>query len=144
MRTSFVFLAVPLALALAAAGCGGGGSSSSTALTVDCRKGSALTGASGLPADFPAPGELVLTQRSKQGPTLVLDGYYDSPDLDKAYEELLAQAKAANYKVLFTENEHKDAEISYGAPDGTTGQIALHADCNESHTTRVHITSRPK
>jgi hypothetical protein len=105
-----------------------------------CKKPAAKKG-NGLPATFPVPGELTITSVTKLGPTDVVEGYWTS-ELDEAYRELKAQVLAAHYKVLFTENEHRDAEISYQG-SGHTGQIALRADCTEDATTRVHITNRP-
>jgi hypothetical protein len=95
----------------------------------------------GLPGSFPIPGELTVTKVTKLGPTDVVDGYWTA-DLDEAYREFKDQVAAAHYKIVFSENEHKDAEISYQG-SGRGGQIALRSDCTESGTTRVHITSRP-
>lgn len=106
----------------------------------ECKKPAAKKG-NGLPATFPIPGELTITKVSKLGPTDVVEGYWTS-ELDEAYREFKEQVDAAGYQILFTENEHRDAEISYRG-SGHTGQIALRADCTESETTRVHITNRP-
>ena len=95
----------------------------------------------GLPGSFPIPGELTVTKVTKLGPTQVVDGYWTA-DLDEAYREFKDQVEAANYKIIFTENEHNDAEISYRG-SGRTGQIAFRADCSEDGLTRVHITNRP-
>jgi hypothetical protein len=135
-----------LALGLFAAGCGddnksGSSTGESEGGAKTACKAAALKGDSGLPAAFPAPGELTLTRTRKDGPTIVVDGYWTS-DLDEAYTELKDQVEQAGYKVLFTENEHQDAEISYSAGN-RSGQIALKADCSEGGTTRVHITNRP-
>jgi hypothetical protein len=73
--------------------------------------------------------------------TVVVDGYWTS-ELDEAYDEYTQGITAAGYKVLFAENEHRDAEISYSGSN-RTGQIAFRSDCTESNTTRVHITNRP-
>src|SRR3954451_22835546 len=108
-----------LALGLFAAGCGDDNKSSSSSggasegAKTAC-KADALKGDSGLPAAFPAPGELTLTRTRKDGPTVVVDGYWAS-ELDEAYTELKDQIEQAGYKILFTENEHQDAEISYQA-----------------------------
>ena len=95
----------------------------------------------GLPSSFPIPGELTVTGVKQLGPTTAVEGYWTS-ELDEAYREFTDQIEAAKYKVIFTENEHKDAEISYKG-SGRTGQIAFRADCTEDGVTRVHITSRP-
>ena len=139
VRVTLLFAAVP-AIALLAAGCGGGDKESERAKT-ECRK-EATSQPTGLPAAFPVPGEVTFTQVRRDGPTIVVDGYWDS-GLDEAYREYKDQVEQAGYDVLFTEKEEDDAEISYRGP-GRTGQIALREDCKEDETTRVHITSRPE
>jgi hypothetical protein len=129
-----------LAVALLAAGCGGGGDKESEGARTECKK-AATSQPTGLPAAFPVPGELTVTQVRKDGPTYVVDGYWTA-GLDEAYEEFKDQVDQAGYTVLFTEKEEHDAEISYKG-SGRTGQIALRDDCTEDDTTRVHITSRP-
>jgi hypothetical protein len=136
-----VLLAGLLAIALVAAGCGGGGKKESEAGKTECRK-EATTKPTGLPAAFPVPGELTFTDVRKDGPTLVVDGYWTA-GIDEAYNEYKDQVEQAGYDILFNEKEEHDAEISYKG-SGRTGQIALRDDCSESDTTRVHITSRPE
>jgi hypothetical protein len=128
-------------LALLGAGCGSGGDKESESAKGTCRA-EATTAATGFPAGFPRPGELTITAAHRDGPTRVVEGYWTS-GLDEAYNEYKDQVEEAGYKVLFTEKEEHDAEISY-AGDGRSGQIALRDDCSESDTTRVHITSRPE
>ena len=136
-----VLLACLLAIALLAAGCGGGGKKESEGAKTECRK-EATTKPTGLPAAFPVPGELTFTDVRKDGPTLVVDGYWTA-GIDEAYNEYKDQVEQAGYDILFNEKEEHDAEISYKG-SGRTGQIALRDDCMESDTTRVHITSRPE
>ena len=136
-----VLLAGLLAIALVAAGCGGGGKKESEGAKTDC-KTQATTKPTGLPAAFPVPGELTFTDVRKDGPTLVVDGYWTA-GIDEAYNEYKDQVEQAGYDILFNEKEEHDAEISYKG-SGRTGQIALRDDCAESETTRVHITSRPE
>jgi len=144
MRIGQVALTVALAATAVApvAGCGGGGGNKKEeeGFRAAC-KAPRLTGESGLPADFPAPGELTFTKAATAGPTKVVDGYWTS-DLHEAYSELKDQIEQAGYKILFDEEEEYDAEISYSG-SGRTGQIALRDDCTEDKTTRVHVTSRP-
>jgi hypothetical protein len=104
-------------------------------------KAPATTDETGLPAAFPIPGELTITQVRKDGPTNVVDGYWAS-GLDEAYREYKEQVEQAGYTVLDQEKEEDDAEIAYESGD-RTGQIALRANCSEDETTRVHITNRP-
>lgn len=133
-----VLLGATLALA---AGCGGGGKKGSEGARLVC-KAAATAAPTGLPAAFPVPGELTFTRVRKDGPTIVVDGYWTS-GLDEAYKEFSDQVEEAGYSILFREKEEDDAEISYKG-SGRTGQIALREDCSESDTTRVHITSRPE
>jgi hypothetical protein len=131
-----------LVLALLAAGCGNSsGTKESEGPKAACKK-TPLTGDTGLPAAFPAPGELHFTQKRQDGPTLVVDGYW-SAGIDEAYKEFKDQVEEAGYTVLFDEKEEHDAEISYKA-NGRSGQIALRDDCSEGDTTRIHITNRPE
>jgi hypothetical protein len=136
-------------LSLVAAGCGSSDSGSSgetdkggesESARTACKK-PATAKSTGLPAAFPVPGELTVTEVRKDGPTVVVDGYWTS-GLDEAYKEWQEQLERAGYQVLFKEHEEHDAEISYRG-SGKTGQIALRDDCTEGETTRVHITNRP-
>jgi hypothetical protein len=104
-------------------------------------KAPATTDETGLPAAFPMPGELTVTQVRKDGPTNVVDGYWTS-GLDEAYREYKEKVEQAGYTILDQEKEEHDAEIAYKSGD-RTGQIALRANCSEDETTRVHITNRP-
>ncbi|MCW2967510.1 MAG: hypothetical protein JWM71_1282 [Solirubrobacteraceae bacterium] len=104
-------------------------------------KGPATSKASDLPAHFPTPAELVLTKFSKDGPTNLADGYWRG-DLDGTYTALQAQVKQAGFELTHTEKDEHDAEINYQG-SGRSGQVALHDNCSESETTRVHVTSRP-
>lgn len=130
-----------LAIGLLTAGCGGGGEKESEEAKSDCRT-EATTKPTGLPAAFPVPGQVTFTEARQDGPTRVVDGYWDSA-LDEAYDEYKSAVEQAGYEILFTEKEEDDAEISYKG-SGRSGQIALREDCTEDDTTRVHITSRPE
>ena len=140
MKLGLIAPCAALAVALLAAGCGGGGNKESEGAKTAC-KAAATTQPTGLPAAFPVPGKLTFTEVRKDGPTIVVDGYWSS-GIEEAYKEFKDQVEQAGYTVLFTEQEEHDAEISYKG-SGRTGQIALRDDCSESDTTRVHITSRP-
>jgi hypothetical protein len=96
-----------------------------------------------LPADFPIPGEAILTDASAAGPSQVVEGYYEA-DLESAYNEWKEALEDAGYSILFDEIEENDSEISYKSADETsTGQIALRSECEEAGRTLVHITNRP-
>src|SRR3954462_15205090 len=76
---------------LFATGCGGDDKSESSwseseGAKTAC-KADALKGDSGLPAAFPAPGELTLTRTRKDGPTIVVDGDW-AAEVDEAQVEL--------------------------------------------------------
>ena len=96
-----------------------------------------------LPADFPQPGELTITEAVEAGPSLIIEGYWES-DLEEAYEEWKRELEGAGYTILFDEIEEDDSEISYESADGTTtGQVALRADCGVEDRIAIHITNRP-
>lgn len=138
-QTTFV-LVLGSAIGIAAAGCGGGGSKESESAKTAC-KAAATTKPTGLPAAFPVPGELTFTQATKDGPTVVVDGYWTA-GLDETHKEFRDQVEQAGYTVTSSEKEDHDAEINYKG-SGRVGQIALKDNCSESDTTRVHITNRP-
>jgi hypothetical protein len=133
-----------LALGLFAVGCGDDDKSSeggeSEGAKTAC-KADALSGSTGLPAGFPVPGELTLTKTRKDGPTTVVDGYWEA-SIQEVHDEYKQQIEAAGYQVLFDEVEEHDSEISYKG-EGKTGQVAIREDCTEDGTMAVHITNRP-
>ena len=130
-----------LAAVLLVAGCGGGSDESEEAASACVAE--ATTAETGLPAGFPIPAEVTVTSVRTDGPSQIVDGYWEAT-LDEAYPEYKEAVESADgYEVLFTEQEEDDAEISYKG-EGKSGQIALREDCSESDTTRVHITSRPE
>ena len=134
-----------LVIALFAAGCGDGDSESEKEKESEGARTAcvapATTKPTGLPAAFPVPGELTVTEARKDGPTVVVDGYWAS-GLDEAFTEYQDEVEKAGYTLLDKEKEEHDAEINYKASD-RTGQIALRDNCSEDDTTRVHITNRP-
>jgi hypothetical protein len=142
---AFLTTVATISIGMFAAGCGDdegeNESGASAGGTKTACVADAATGETGLPAAFPIPGELTVTEVRKDGPTNVVDGYW-SAAIDEAYPEYLEQVEAAGYEILFSEQEEFDAEISYRAGD-RSGLIALRADCSEDDTTRVHITNRP-
>ena len=97
-----------------------------------------------LPADFPIPGEAILTKTDAAGPSQVVEGYYEA-DLESAYNEWKEALESAGYTILFDEIEDRDSEISYKSKDEkSTGQIALRVECKQgTGRTFVHITNRP-
>ena len=136
-----VFLLLVAALALAATGCGGGDEEKEGEEAGAVCEGEALSGDTGLPANFPSWDEVTYTFKEQEGPTLVVKGWFDGP-LEAAYREFKERFEEANYTILFDELEEKDSEISYKAPDGaTTGQLALRDECDNDHI-YVRITNR--
>ena len=85
---------------------------------------------------------MTFTTAQKDGPTVVVDGYWTA-GLDEAFKEYKDQVEQAGYTVTSDEKEDHDAEINYKG-SGKVGQIALKDNCTESDTTRVHITNRPE
>ena len=147
MKRSIVALLL-LAFALGVAGCGGGKSESEKAAeaaakvggdVVTC-EGTKLTAASGLPEGFPEPSNVTYVKTQKDGPTTVVSGY-STGDLDAVYSAYKDAFEPAGYDVPFHEKEDKDAEVSYEKSGGTTGLVALKAECDNGHTS-IRITSR--
>ena len=130
------------AVGLALAGCGGGDKESEAAnpqAQAAC-DGSPLSGTPNLPPSFPMVENTTLTKQSTQGPTEVVEGYWNG-DLKEAHDEYVKEFKAAGYQVLFEELEDHDSEVSWKG-DGRSGQVALRDDCGGGKI-YVHITNRP-
>jgi hypothetical protein len=143
-----IALVVAIAVALVAAGCGGGDKAAETETVgaggetkIDCRADE-FSGDPQLPANFPTPGEFVVTSSTQEGPTRVVVGYWES-GLDEAYREWKDQVEEAGFNVTFDELEDKDSEVAYEG-SGRTGIIQLKDRCNEDEVTYVRITSRPE
>lgn len=129
---------------LAAAGCGGGGNEEESEPANPQAKaaceGSPLSGTPKLPVSFPMVENTTLTKQSTQGPTDVVEGYWEG-DLEEAHDEYVKEFEAAGYQVLFEELEEHDSEVSWKG-EGRTGQVALRDDCGGDKI-YVHITNRP-
>ncbi len=133
------------ALMVLAAGCGGGGGGGETEAENPQAKaaceGSPLSEKPNLPASFPMVENTTLTTQSTQGPTEVVEGYWEG-DLEEAHDEYVKEFEAAGYKVLFEEVEEHDSEVSWEG-EGRTGQVALRDDCGGDKI-YIHITNRPE
>ena len=148
LRLALLLLILGLA-AVALAGCGGGGDKDkgdtdelSGAVQAACN-GSRMSEEPKLPASFPQIEEdkVVYTQQSTNGPTEVIEGYFNG-DVQEAHDEYLKELQGAQYKILFNEVEApNDSEISWSG-EGRTGQVALRNECGDSDKTYVHITNR--
>src|SRR5512132_312991 len=143
-----IALMFAIAVAFVAAGCGGEDKAAETETVgaggetkIDCRADE-FSGDPQLPANFPTPGEFVVTSSTQEGPTRVVVGYWES-GLDEAYREWKDQVEEAGFKVTFDELEDKDSEVAYEG-SGRTGIIQLKDRCNEDEVTYVRITSRPE
>jgi hypothetical protein len=135
------------ALAFAAAGCGSSKKESEGAtgeqIQAACN-GSQLSSEPKLPASFPQieADKLVYTQQRTDGPTEVVEGYFNGGVKD-AHDEFKKELQGAGYKILFDELEDHDSEVSWSG-EGRTGQVALREECGDSNKTYVHITNRPE
>ena len=125
--------------------CGGGEEKATTETAgeerITCRA-DAFNGDLGLPANFPKPPEFTATDSRQEGPTRVVEGYWESR-LEEAYREWKDMVEEAGFDVTFDEMEEHDAEVAYKG-SGRTGLIALRDRCTEDEVTYVRITSRPE
>jgi hypothetical protein len=146
-RPALLVLVLGLA-AVALAGCGGGDKDKGDTDELSGEVQAACTGSRmseepKLPASFPQIEEdkVVYTQQSTNGPTEVIEGYFNG-DVQEAHDEYLKELQGAQYKILFNEVEApNDSEISWSG-EGRTGQVALRNECGDKDKTYVHITNR--
>lgn len=139
-----VLATVVLVLAGCGGGGGGGGGGETEAENPQAQaacNGSAMSEAPNLPASFPMVENITYTKQSTQGPSEVVEGYFEGSVKD-AHDEYLKELKAAGYTILFEELEEHDSEVSWKG-EGRTGQVALREDCGSGDKIYVHITSRP-
>jgi hypothetical protein len=125
------------------AGCGGSDSKSSESgdeTEAACTK-SALSEAPELPQGWPDMGEVTFTQQSDQGPTKIVEGYFDG-DIEAAHDDFKRELEASGFTILFDELEEHDSEVSWKG-EGRSGQVALREECGSSDKIFVHITNRP-
>jgi hypothetical protein len=129
-------------LVLAFAGCGGDKKSDREGGEVQAAcSGSPLSETPNLPAKFPTFDSVTYTQQTTQGPTEVVEGYYDG-DVEAAHDEVKAALEQAGFTILFDELEADDSEVSWKG-QGRSGQVALRMECGSEDRTFVHITNRP-
>jgi hypothetical protein len=139
------WFAVLAAAVVALAGCGGGGGEGekepeNPQAKAAC-EGSPLGDAPKLPASFPQVENITYTKQSTQGPSEIVEGYFEG-SVEDAHDEYLKELKAAGYQILFEELEEHDSEVSWKG-EGRTGQVALREDCGSDDKIYVHITNRP-
>ncbi len=133
------------ALTLGVAACGGDDNNAESDLGEEAQAactGSPLSEAAKLPAGWPDMGEVTLTQQSTQGPTEVVEGYFDG-DIEAAHDDFKRELEAAGFTILFDEVEENDSEVSWKG-EGRSGQVALRNECGDSDKMYVHITNRPE
>jgi hypothetical protein len=126
------------------AGCGGSDGKSSESggeAEAACTK-SELSETPELPQGWPEMGEVTFTQQSEQGPTHIVEGYFDG-DLQAAHDDFKRELQAAGFTILFDEIEEDDSEVSWKGV-GRSGQVALRNECGSSDKIFVHITNRPE
>lgn len=139
--------AVLAAIVLTFAGCGGGGGGEEEGegelnqQAIAACNGSALSEAPDLPASFPQVENVTYTKQRTQGPTQVVEGYFEG-SLEDAYDEYKKELQAAGFKILFDEIEEHDSEVSWEG-EGRSGQVALREECGSDDKLYVHITNRP-
>jgi ABC-type glycerol-3-phosphate transport system substrate-binding protein len=132
------------ALGLLLAGCGGNGDEGSSELTDEAEAactGSELSDAPKLPAGWPDMGEVTYTEQSTQGPTEVVEGYFEG-DIQAAHDDFKRELEAAGFTILFDEVEENDSEVSWKG-EGRSGQVAIRNECGESDKMYVKVTNRP-
>ena len=146
MRQAFWFAVLGLVV-LAFAGCGGGGEKPSEEagelneqVQAACT-GAALSATPKLPPSFPQVENVTYTQQRTQGPTNVVEGYWEG-GLKDAHDEYKKELEASGYKILFDELEDHDSEVSWQG-EGRSGQVALREECGDNDKIYVHITNRP-
>ncbi len=130
-------------LVLVLAGCGGSKKKSETPLSKEAAaacNGSRLSEAINLPAKWPDMGEVTLTQQSAQGPTEIVEGYFQG-DVKGAHDDFKRELEGAGFTILFDELEEHDSEVSWKG-QGRSGQVALREECGNGKT-YVKITNRP-
>jgi hypothetical protein len=135
--------AVLAVFTLMLAGCGGSDSKSSDSAgeaEAACTK-SELSEAPDLPQGWPDMGEVTFTQQSEQGPTTIVEGYFDG-DIKAAHDDFKRELEAAGFTILFDELEEDDSEVSWKG-EGRSGQVALRNECRSTDKIFVHITNRP-
>jgi len=129
--------------ALMLAACGGdkkGDEESSGETQAACTR-SALGAAPDLPKGWPDLSEVTYTLQTEQGPTTVVEGYFDG-SLETAHDDFKRELEAAGFTILFDEIEEDDSEVSWKGK-GRSGQVALREECGSDDKIFVHVTNRP-
>jgi hypothetical protein len=137
-------LALVGVLGLLLAGCGGGDGDNASELSEEAEAActaSELSEAPKLPAGWPDMGEVTFTQQSTEGPTEVVEGYFEG-DIQAAHDDFKRELEAAGFTILFDEVEENDSEVSWEG-QGRSGQVAIRNECGEDDKMYVKVTNRP-
>lgn len=130
---------------LALAGCGSDGNGEEEGELNEAAKaactGSALADAPDLPAGFPKVEGATYTQERTQGPTEVIEGYYEG-SIQQGHDAYKSAFEQAGYDVLFDEVEEHDTEVAWRG-QGRSGQVALRDECGEDDRMYLKVTNRP-
>ena len=140
----FRWFALVGVIGLLLAGCGGDDGDSGGELSKDAEAactGSELSEAPKLPAGWPDMGEVTFTQQSTQGPSEVVEGYFEG-DIEAAHDDFKRELEAAGFTILFDEVEENDSEVSWKG-EGRSGQVAIRNECGDSDKMYVKVTNRP-
>jgi hypothetical protein len=105
----------------------------------ECSEAPASADVTGIPEDFPLPGEVTLTGESEAGPSVIIEGYFQA-DLEEAFPEYKDAFEGSDYEITKDEQEEDDAEIFFAQGD-TNGQVNMFAECDGR--TKLRITIRP-
>ena len=132
-------------LVLALAGCGGDKNAeengSGEEVQAACTA-APLGEAPNLPSKFPTFDSVTYTQQATQGPTEVIEGYFEG-DVAAAHDEVKSAIERAGFIVLFDELEEHDSEVSWRG-QRRTGQVGLREECGDADRTYIRITNRPQ
>ncbi len=151
MRKVFACCLVLAALVFVAAGCGskkesegekGDTDQAVSKATEEVCNGSPLTAKVKLPPGFPQIADATYTKQSTEGPTEIVEGYFNG-ELKDAHDEYKQELNsAAGYQVTDDEIDEHDSEVNWSG-EGRTGQVAIREQCGEEDKMYVRITNRP-
>ena len=102
--------------------------------------GSELTEAPELPTGWPEMGEVTFTQQSDQGPTKVVEGYFDG-DIKAAHDDFKRELSAAGFTILFDESRKRLGGLMEGPGPVRPGRDPQ--GVREHDKMYVHVTNRP-
>jgi hypothetical protein len=144
MRAKTIGVVFALILGLALAACGGDDEGESegergVAFAPVCEL-AALSGETGLPADFPTPEPVTWVKSEEAGPSRVVEGFAEG-DIEAVYDDWHQLFEDSDYEITFDEQEEHDAEISFEG-GGQSGQVKLADECAEGKV-YARVTSRP-